>query len=202
MLFRNLEAVCVWVCPNWGIPLFIKSDRAEKKGLFVVNHQIKKLACAGLLVALGVVCSAFYIPIGASKCFPVQHMVNVLAGVLLGPAYSVGMAFATSLIRVLTGTGSLLAFPGSMVGALLCGLLYRFTQKLPLAFVGEVFGTGVLGALAAYPLATLVLGQEAALFAYVLPFAVSSLGGSALSVVFLYALKRTKAFSVIQSLLR
>ena len=35
------------------------------------------------------------------------------------------MAFITSLIRVLMRTGTLLAFPGSMCGALLAGLMYK-----------------------------------------------------------------------------
>ena len=103
------------------------------------NQQIKKLAFAALLIALGVVCSSFAIPVGASKCLPTQHAVNVLAGVFLGPVYSCSMAFITSLIRLMLGTGSLLAFPGSMIGALLCGLAFKYGKRLWCAFAGEVF---------------------------------------------------------------
>ena len=71
--------------------------------------SIQKLAISGVLIALAVVLSGFSIPIGASKCFPIQHMVNVIAGTLLGPWYAVGMAFVTSLIRLIMGTGTLLA---------------------------------------------------------------------------------------------
>ena len=145
-----------------------------------------------MLVALGVVCSPFSFPIGASRCFPVQHMVNVLAAVLLGPYYGVGMAFVTSFIRVLLGTGSLLAFPGSMCGALLCGMVYHFTRKYFLTYLAEVFGTSILGGLLAYPIATLILMNEAALFGYVLPFFVSTLGGTVIAAVFIAVLKRTK----------
>lgn len=152
--------------------------------------QIKRLCAAGVLIALAVACSAFYIPVGAAKCFPIQHMVNVIAGVLLGPFYACAMAFITSLIRMLSGTGSLLAFPGSMIGALCCGLLFKRTSKLPLAYLGEVAGTGILGALAAFPVATLLMGKEAALFAYVLPFIVSSLGGTAIAIFAIGALRR------------
>ena len=165
-------------------------------------NNIKKLAIAGLLVALGVVCSAFAIPVGAAKCFPVQHMVNVLAGVLLGPGYAVAMAFATSLIRVMMGTGTLLAFPGSMIGALCCGLLYQATKKLPLAYLGEIIGTGVLGALAPYPVATLILSKQAALFAYVLPFIISSFGGATISFILISALIKAKAFDAMKSALK
>ena len=135
---------------------------------------------------------------GASKCFPVQHLVNVLAGVFLGPWYGVGMAFCTSLVRVMLGTGSLLAFPGSMCGALLCGLLYRAGKKLPLAYLGELVGTGLLGALAAYPLAALVMAKETALFAYVLPFGISTLGGTAIAVLLMGALQRAQVLARLQ----
>ena len=86
-----------------------------------------------MLTAVAVSLSTFAVPIGASKCFPIQHLCNVMAGVFLGPWYGVGMAFCTSLIRNLMGTGSLLAFPGSMVGAYLCGMLYRHSHKLMMA---------------------------------------------------------------------
>ena len=163
-----------------------------------MQTNVKKLTVAGVLVAVGVACSTFSIPVGASRCFPIQHMVNVIAGVLLGPLYACTMAFCTSLLRVLLGTGSLLAFPGSMIGALCCGLCYKASQKLPLAYLGEIIGTGVLGGMACYPIATLVMGKEAALFAYVLPFLVSTLGGATISVLALGALQKTHVFGDVK----
>ena len=109
------------------------------------NDRTQKLALAGVFCALAVVGSLFSFPVFGSKCAPVQHMVNVLCGVLLGPGYSVGVAFTAALLRNLLGLGSLLAFPGGMCGALLCGLAYRRTHSLPAALLGEVFGTSVLG---------------------------------------------------------
>ena len=35
--------------------------------------NVRKLALAGILVAVGIVCSPLSIPVGASKCAPVQH---------------------------------------------------------------------------------------------------------------------------------
>ncbi|NLT58802.1 MAG: energy coupling factor transporter S component ThiW [Clostridiales bacterium] len=150
----------------------------------------KKTTLAGLLVALGVSCSVLYIPIGAAKCFPVQHAVNLIAAIALGPWYGVGMAFVTSLLRVSLGMGTLLAFPGSMVGALLSGLLYRRFQRRWAAAAGELVGTGLLGAMLAYPMAAWVMGREAALFVYVIPFSVSSLGGVVLGVLLVEGLSR------------
>lgn len=163
-----------------------------------MNNKIKKLCLAGILIALAVVCSTFYIPIGASKCFPIQHAVNVLAGVFLGPWYGTGMAFVTSLLRNFMGTGSLLAFPGSMIGAFLCGILYQKTKKLWTAFVGEAFGTGILGGFACYPVATLLMSKEAAIFGYVLPFLLSSAMGAFLSVLFIFALSKARILNKME----
>ncbi|MDD3251389.1 MAG: energy coupling factor transporter S component ThiW [Lachnospiraceae bacterium] len=161
----------------------------------------KKVVVSGMLVALAVSLSSFSIPIGASKCFPIQHLCNVIAGVFLGPVYGVGMAFCTSLIRNLMGTGSLLAFPGSMVGAYLCATLYQHTGKLIAAYIGEVFGTGVIGGILCYPVATMLMGKEAALFAYVIPFLMSTAGGTVMAIVLVTALRQSGAFDYLAGML-
>ena len=107
--------------------------------------KLKKLAISAMLVAVAVVLSSFSIPIGPSRCFPIQHLCNVLAAVFLGPVYGVSMAFCTALIRNLLGTGSLLAFPGSMVGAFVSAMIFKYTRSKIGAYLGEVIGTGILG---------------------------------------------------------
>lgn len=164
--------------------------------------NIKKLAVAGLMTALGVCLSAFSIPVGASRCFPIQHLLNVLAGIFLGPGHAVGFAFSTALIRNLMGTGSLLAFPGSMVGALLGALLYQYTGKMWTAFAGEILGTGILGGMLCYPVASLLLGnKEAALFTYVLPFSISTIGGCVLAAMLLGVLCKSGAIRYLQGMM-
>jgi len=158
--------------------------------------SIKKLALAGILVGVGVALSPFSIPLGIARAFPIQHMINVIAGVILGPWYAVIMAFSTSLIRNLLGTGTFLALPGSMFGALLAGLVAKRTDgKLFPTCVGELIGTGLLGALTAYPVATFVMGREVAVFGFVVPFLASSLVGSAIAFIFLRILRHTRVFS-------
>ena len=161
----------------------------------------KSTLTAAMLTALAVSLSTFAIPIGASKCFPIQHLCNVIAGVFLGPGYGVAMAFCTSLIRNLIGTGGPLAFPGSMVGAFLCGFLYQHTGKLAAAYFGEVFGTGIIGGLLCYPVATLLMGQEAALFAYVIPFLISTAGGTVMAMILVGALYQSGAMSYLKGVL-
>ena len=162
----------------------------------------KKLALAGMLCALAVVGSVFSFPIFGSKCAPVQHMVNILCAVLLGPYYGIGVAFVASLLRNLLGLGSLMAFPGSMFGALLCGIVYHKTEKLLPTLVGEVFGTSILGGLCAYPVAILLMGKSSgdiAFYAYIVPFLVSTAGGAVIAGVLLAALQRSGALRSMQT---
>ena len=119
------------------------------------ENNTKKIAITAMMAAIAVVGSTFSFPIFGSKCAPVQHMVNVLCAVFLGPWYGLAAAFIASVIRNLLGLGTLLAFPGSMCGALLSGLLYRKFQTLPAAYAGEVFGTAVIGGILAFPIARL-----------------------------------------------
>ncbi|HHW55692.1 MAG: energy coupling factor transporter S component ThiW [bacterium] len=151
--------------------------------------KTQRLTLAALFIAIATLTGhVFYIPVGFSKCFPIQHTVNVLAAVLLGPWYGVAIAFVTSLLRNVLGTGTLLAFPGSIFGALLAGVLYQRTGKVLLASLGEVVGTGFIGALAAYPIVKLVMGQETAIFFYVVPFLTSTVGGTIIGNLILKAL--------------
>ena len=159
-----------------------------------METRTKKMCIAGILVAVAVVGSLFSFPVFGSKCAPIQHMVNILCAVMLGPWYGVVAAFCASLIRNLLGLGSLMAFPGSMFGAFLCGVAFWKSRNIPLTLLAEVFGTAILGGLCAYPIAVLFLGAQAgeiAFYAYVIPFLVSTVGGAVISAVLLGALKNT-----------
>ncbi len=167
------------------------------------QSNVKKLAAAGLLCAVAVVGSIVVVfPIFGSKCAPVQHMVNILCAVCLGPWYGVGVAFCASLLRNLLGTGSILAFPGSMCGALLCGLIFWKTRNLPATLAAEVIGTGIIGGLAAYPLAMVFLPSAAAgvaFYGYVVPFLVSTVAGSILAGILVAALRRSGALKAMNA---
>ena len=155
------------------------------------NLSVKKLALAGMFCALAVVGSVFSFPIFGSKCAPVQHMVNILC-----------VAFVASLLRNLLGLGSLTAFPGSMFGALLCGLTYHKAKQLLPTLVAEVFGTSILGGLCAYPVAILLMGKSAgdiAFYAYIIPFLVSTAGGAVIAGVLLFSLQRSGALHSMQA---
>ena len=164
------------------------------------NDATKRIALAGVLTAIAVVGSMLSFPVAGSKCAPVQHMVNILAAVTLGPWCGVGIAFVASLLRNILGLGSLMAFPGSMVGALCCGLVYAACKKLAPTCVAEALGTGILGGLCAYPAAKLLMGMEpAGLFVYVVPFLVSTVAGSILAFILITVLERGGVMSQLRA---
>lgn len=164
------------------------------------NNRVLRMATAGLLIAVAVVGSLFSFPVFGSKCSPVQHMVNVVCGVLLGPGYALLAGFLAALIRNLLGLGSLLAFPGGMCGALLCGLVWKYGRKLLPTMLAEVFGTGVIGGLLAYPIAVAFTGVSAAdvaFYAYIVPFLISTVVGSCIAGAVIYALRRNRTLDMM-----
>ncbi len=132
-----------------------------------------------VFVAIGTIGSQLlWFPAGVAKAYPVQHAVNVMAAVLLGPGPAVGIAFMIGLLRNMLGLGTLLAFPGGMIGAFLAGYLYRKFEKKAWAAVGEAIGTGIIGSLFAVPFSKVLLGTSVGAFFFMPPFLVSSVTGA------------------------
>lgn len=91
----------------------------------------RKLAITALLIAINVVLSSIIIiPLGPVKVTPVQHFVNVLSAVIVGPWYGLAQALISSILRVLFGTGTAFAFPGSMIGVLLASMFYIYRKHI------------------------------------------------------------------------
>ncbi|MBP3912933.1 MAG: energy coupling factor transporter S component ThiW [Lachnospiraceae bacterium] len=165
-----------------------------------MNSKTGKMVLTAIFAAVAVVGSTFSVPVFGSKCAPIQHLVNVLCAVLLGPWWGLAAAFIASLVRNLTGLGTPLAFPGSMCGAFLAGLLYERFKALPAACIGEVFGTAVIGGLLAYPIAAFVMGNTgAALFTFVVPFLISTAGGTLIAAIVLAALNGTGVLKQVKA---
>jgi energy-coupling factor transport system ATP-binding protein len=153
--------------------------------------KTRDVARAVILVAVSVAMSPFFIPVGIAKCFPAQHMINVIAAVMLGPAYALGIAFIAAILRNMLGLGTLLAFPGGMIGALMAGLAYRAFKNVYLAGLGEIIGTGLLGAaVSAWLVGPVLMGKTMAVGTLVVAFSVSTIGGTILGLILLHILRR------------
>ena len=169
------------------------------------KSNTKKLALAGVAVCRCCcwqhVFVSLFLAASARRC---STWSMYCAPCLLGPWYGVGAAFVASLLRNLLGLGSLMAFPGSMCGALLCGIVYHKTHKLLPTLIGEVFGTGIIGGLLAWPVAILFMGKAAgdiAFYAYIVPFLVSTVGGSIIAGIILFALEKNGTLKSMQNAL-
>ncbi|TWT06185.1 energy coupling factor transporter S component ThiW [Planomicrobium sp. CPCC 101079] len=143
--------------------------------------KTRKLVLIAMFVAIAVAGSTFVsFPAGLARAYPIQHAVNVISAVLLGPGPALLIAFLTGTVRVFTGTGSLLAFPGGMIGALFAGIMYAKYGKVWLAALGEVAGTGIIASFVAVPYAKFLMGTEFGAFFFFPPFLISSASGALL----------------------
>lgn len=151
-----------------------------------------------VLVAIGTLGSQFlWFPAGIAKAYPVQHAVNVIAGIMLGPIPAIIIAFMIGLLRNMLGIGSILAFPGGMAGAFLAGYFYRKLQRHGWAVVGEIIGTGIIGALASAIFATFIMGNAVGAFFFMPPFLVSSISGAIIGWLIAVRLKRVSPIEAI-----
>ncbi|MDN7227760.1 energy coupling factor transporter S component ThiW [Planococcus sp. N064] len=151
----------------------------------------RKMVLIAMFVAISVAGSAFVsFPAGIARAYPIQHAMNVIAAVLLGPGPALLIAFLTAVVRVLTGTGSLLAFPGGMIGALIAGVMYAKFGKVWFAAAGEIVGTGIIASLVAVPYARILMGTDLAALFFLPPFFISSLSGAVLGAVIVKKLLR------------
>jgi energy coupling factor transporter S component ThiW len=157
----------------------------------VAINRTRKIVLTGLFAALAVLLSGIHFPVGPTKVFPFQHMVNALAGVLIGPWCGALAALIAALIRNALGTGTIFAFPGGIPGAIVVGLFYHYLRR-DWATLLEPVGTGIIGVLAITLIFGPLMGKEFAFVFFFTAFMVSSIPGSILGYFLLKALKRTK----------
>ena len=155
-------------------------------------HPTRRVAYAVVLVAIGVALAPFTsFPIGIAKVNPTQHFVNVIAAVLLGPGWATVIAAIIGVIRNATGMGTLLAFPGGMIGAFLAGIAYKYVRRTYVAAAGEIVGTGLIApVVSALLVAPFLMGKNIPLLALIPSFISSTIIGALLGVLALRLLKR------------
>ncbi len=165
------------------------------------QKKVKQMIYIALFSALAVVGSTFIsFPLGVARAYPIQHAINVIAVVYFGTGPAVLIAFLAALLRVVLGTGSLLAFPGGMIGALLAGILYKLFNRYRYAFLGEVIGTGGIASLFAVPYAKILMGTSFGAFFFVPGFFFSSLIGATLALLVIQQLEKTRAAASLKTL--
>lgn len=155
-------------------------------------NKTKLLTVMAVFIAIGTLGSqVLWFPAGIAKAYPVQHAVNVMAAITLGPIPAVVIAFMIGLLRNMLGLGTLLAFPGGMIGALLAGILFRYLKRRYWAAIGEIIGTGIISALLCVPFAKLVMGSSFGALFFVPSFLVSSISGACIGLFVMSRVKQT-----------
>lgn len=152
----------------------------------------RKVAYAVILAAMGVALAPYTsFPVGIAKINPTQHFVNVLAAVLLGPWWAAGVAGVVGVIRNVMGVGTLLAFPGGMIGAFIAGYVYQKTRNLYMGAGGEIVGTGLIApVVSALLIAPVFMGKAIPLLALIPSFLGSTVAGAILGVMAIRLLER------------
>ncbi len=156
-----------------------------------------KMTVLAMLVALGVVISPI---LRVEGMCPMAHLINIVCSVLLGPWYSLLCAVLIGIIRMAFMGIPPLALTGAVFGAFLSGVFYRVSGgKLICAVIGEVIGTGVIGALASYPVMTFIWGKTGLTWLFYVPsFIGGTLIGGTIAFIFLTALSKTGMLAKFQ----
>ena len=173
----------------------------KKRGI-----RIKKAALASLFAALGVVIAPWlWFPVLGSKAYPGQHLMNAIAGILIGPWWAALAALATGLVRIALGVGTIYAMPGGIPGAVVVGLCYELFRRIgdrmealgipkEIAALLEPVGTVFVGGTIALYLVAPAIGDARTMGRPLLilwsGWALSSVPGSILGFLILLGLRR------------
>ncbi len=148
------------------------------------SKALVKMIVLSMLVALGVVISPI---LRVEGMCPMAHFINIVCSVFLGPWYSLLCATLIGVIRMVTMGIPPIALTGAIFGAFLSGVFYRLSKgKIIFAVIGEIIGTGLIGALVSYPVMNFIWGKEGLTWMFYVPsFICGTLIGGSIAYVFL-----------------
>jgi len=164
------------------------------------SKVLLKTVVLSMLIALGVVISPI---LRVEGMCPMAHLINIVCSVFLGPWYSLLCATLIGIIRMLTMGIPPLALTGAVFGAFFSGVFYRMSKgKILGAVLGEIFGTGIIGALMSYPVMTFLWGKEGLTWMFYVPsFICGTLIGGSIAYVLLRKLASNGMLAEFQGML-
>lgn len=165
------------------------------------NSSVLRMVMLAILIAVGVVISPI---LRVEGMCPMAHFINVVCAVLLGPVDAFLCALLIGIIRMLFMGIPPLALTGAVFGAALSGIFYKLSKgKILAAVIGEVIGTGIIGAIVSYPVMTYIWGRTGLTWMFYVPsFIGGTLIGGTVAFIFLGALKRIGMLSKMQRKLK
>lgn len=162
------------------------------------SNYLRRMVMLAMFVALGTVISPI---LRIEGMCPMAHLINVTCAVFLGPWYALLCALLIGIIRMMIMGIPPLALTGAVFGATLSGIFYKLSKgKIIAAVLGEIIGTGIIGAIVSYPVMTYLWGKEGLTwFFYVPSFICGTLIGGSIAFVLLKRLEATGALSKMQN---
>lgn len=164
------------------------------------SKSLLKMTVLSMLIALGVVISPI---LRVEGMCPMAHFINIVCSVFLGPWYSLLCATLIGIIRMVTMGIPPIALTGAVFGAFLSGVFYRMSKgKIIFAVIGEVIGTGIIGALVSYPVMNFIWGKEGLTWMFYVPsFICGTLIGGSIAYVFLRKFADNGLLGQVQNML-
>ncbi|MBE5831848.1 MAG: energy coupling factor transporter S component ThiW [Butyrivibrio sp.] len=167
----------------------------------IKSNYLRRMVMLGMFIALGVVISPI---LRIEGMCPMAHLINITCAVFMGPGYALLCALLIGIIRMMIMGIPPLALTGAIFGATLSGVFYKLSKgKIIAAVLGEIFGTGVIGAIVSYPVMTYLWGKEGLTwFFYVPSFIMGTLIGGSIAFLLLKRLEVTGALVKMQNSLK
>ena len=160
------------------------------------SKHLIRLVFLAMMIALGVVISPI---LRVEGMCPMAHFINVTCSVFLGPWYSLLCAALIGIIRMIAMGIPPIALTGAIFGAFLSGVFYRISKgNILFAVLGEILGTGIIGAIMSYPVMTYLWGRDGLSWLFYIPsFICGTLIGGSIAFSFL---KRLAANGLLEKL--
>ena len=164
------------------------------------SKSLLKMITLSMLIALGVIISPI---LRVEGMCPMAHFINIVCSVFLGPWYSLLCATLIGIIRMITMGIPPIALTGAIFGAFLSGAFYRASKgRVIFAVMGEIIGTGIIGAIMSYPVMTFFWGKEGLGWLFYVPsFICGTLIGGSIAYVFLRKFAANGMLERIQTML-
>lgn len=162
------------------------------------RYNILRMVVMAMLIAVGVVISPL---LRVEGMCPMAHLINITAAVLLGPVDAFIVAVLIGIIRMCGMGIPPLALTGAVFGATLSGILYKVSKgKIWAAVLGEIIGTGIIGAIVSYPVMTYICGREGLTWLFYIPsFTCGTLIGGSIAAILLYRLQSIGVLKKMQN---
>jgi len=164
-----------------------------------MGKSTQKLTILAMFIALDFVLSPIFRVEGMA---PMSSVINVLAGIVMGPWYAGVMALMTGILRMTLLGIPPLALTGAVFGAVLAGWFYKLGQRPIWSALGELLGTGIIGSLLSYPVMVWFTGSSNSLywFIYTPRFVGAAIMGGLVALLVNLALQRISQYQRLSQL--